>query len=54
VFGHSHIPLHEVASDGFQILNPGSLTLRRRQPAHTMGLARIQQGQISFKHVLLD
>ena len=24
VFGHSHLPLHEQAPDGFQILNPGS------------------------------
>jgi uncharacterized protein len=37
VFGHSHIPLHERASDGFQIFNPGSPTDRRRQPRHTMG-----------------
>ena len=38
VFGHSHMPLHEQADDGFQILNPGSPTDRRRAPAHTMGL----------------
>src|SRR5829696_6285970 len=31
VFGHSHLPLHEDAPDGFQILNPGSPTER---PAH--------------------
>ncbi len=37
VFGHSHIPLHERAPDGFQIFNPGSPTDRRRQPRHTMG-----------------
>ena len=29
VFGHSHLPLHEQASDGFQIFNPGSPTERR-------------------------
>ena len=40
VFGHSHIPLHERAPDGFQIFNPGSPTDRRRQPRHTMGCAR--------------
>jgi uncharacterized protein len=44
VFGHSHMPLHEQAPDGFQILNPGSPTERRRAPAHTMGLIRIQGG----------
>ncbi len=37
VFGHSHIPLHERAPDGFEIFNPGSPTDRRRQPLHTMG-----------------
>ena len=36
VFGHSHIPLHQVADDGFFILNPGSPTDRRRSPHHTM------------------
>ena len=38
IFGHSHLPLHERAPDGFQILNPGSPTERRRAPTHTMGL----------------
>ena len=42
VFGHSHLPLHEQAEDGFQILNPGSPTERRRAPIHTMGLIRIR------------
>jgi putative phosphoesterase len=40
IFGHSHIPLHERASDGFQIFNPGSPTDRRRQPIHTMGVCQ--------------
>jgi uncharacterized protein len=40
IFGHSHIPLHETAPDGFQIFNPGSPTDRRRQPRHTMGVCR--------------
>jgi predicted phosphodiesterase len=44
VFGHSHLPLHEQAPDGFQILNPGSPTERRRAPAHTMGLIRVGRG----------
>jgi putative phosphoesterase len=47
VFGHSHLPLHERAADGFQIFNPGSPTERRRAPAHTMGIARVgQSGQM--------
>lgn len=52
VFGHSHIPLHERVED-FQIFNPGSPTDRRRQPQHTMGLARIAGGRIVFEHVVL-
>jgi putative phosphoesterase len=53
VFGHSHIPLHE-AHDGFQIFNPGSPTDRRRQPRHTMGLARVQGGEVVFELVSLE
>jgi putative phosphoesterase len=53
VFGHSHIPLHE-ERDGFQIFNPGSPTDRRRQPFHTMGLARARAGRVSFEHLAVD
>jgi putative phosphoesterase len=53
VFGHSHIPLHE-EQDGFQIFNPGSPTDRRRQPHHTMGIARVEDGRVSFEIVPLD
>jgi putative phosphoesterase len=53
VFGHSHIPLHESA-DGFQIFNPGSPTDRRRQPKHTMGLARTREGRLNFELVVLE
>jgi putative phosphoesterase len=52
VFGHSHIPLHE-ERDGFQIFNPGSPTDRRRQPRHTMGLARAARGRVTFEHVVV-
>jgi uncharacterized protein len=48
VFGHSHQPLHE-GRDGFQIFNPGSPTERRRAPAHTMGMARLDRGRIVFE-----
>ena len=44
VFGHSHLPLHEEAPDGFQIFNPGSPTERRRAPTHTMGLIHVASG----------
>lgn len=44
IFGHSHMPLHERATDGFQIFNPGSPTERRRAPSKTMGLLRAGAG----------
>jgi len=53
VFGHSHIPLHQEA-DGFAIFNPGSPTERRRSPHHTMGIATVENGQITFELVELD
>jgi putative phosphoesterase len=53
VFGHSHIPLHERNGD-FQIFNPGSPTDRRRQPRHTMGMARADHGDVRFELVELD
>ena len=52
VFGHSHIPLHD-EHEGFQVFNPGSPTERRRQPHHTMGLARVDRGRVRFEHVRL-
>ena len=53
VFGHSHLPLHEQAEDGFQIFNPGSPTERRRAPRHTMGMARVEGGRLQFELVEL-
>jgi putative phosphoesterase len=46
VFGHSHIPLDEVADDGFRIFNPGSPTDRRRMPHGTIGLLDITDGAL--------
>jgi uncharacterized protein len=53
VFGHSHLPLHERADDGFQIFNPGSPTERRRAPDHTMGLAHVEAGTVDFELIPL-
>jgi len=53
VFGHSHIPLHEWAPDGFQIFNPGSPTERRRAPTHTMGIATVAAGRLTFELVVV-
>jgi putative phosphoesterase len=49
VFGHSHLPLHDRAEDGFQIFNPGSPTERRRAPGHTMGLCTAKGATIEFE-----
>jgi hypothetical protein len=54
VFGHSHIPLHERAPDGFQIFNPGSPTDRRRQPHHTMGMCHATPAGLAFELITLD
>jgi putative phosphoesterase len=48
IFGHSHMPLHETADDGFQIFNPGSPTERRRAPSRTMGVANIKGRQVTL------
>jgi uncharacterized protein len=50
VFGHSHLPLHE-GDERFQIFNPGSPTDRRRAPAHTMGVGRVERGAVVFELV---
>jgi uncharacterized protein len=54
VFGHSHLPLHETGEDGFQIFNPGSPTERRRAPAHTMGVATVEEGLLAFELIELS
>ena len=53
VFGHSHIPLHEREAGGFQIFNPGSPTERRRAPHHTMGVACVQRGGLTFELIVV-
>ena len=45
VFGHSHIPLDETG-DGLRILNPGSPTDRRRQPAGTYAVLDLRDGVV--------
>jgi uncharacterized protein len=55
VFGHSHIPLHEVDPvDGFAIFNPGSPTERRRSPRHTMGEGTVRDGRLVLSLIDLD
>jgi putative phosphoesterase len=51
VFGHSHIPLLE--DDGsLLLLNPGSATDRRRQPAFTMARLTLTGGAIAHAEVI--
>lgn len=47
VFGHSHIPWDSVAPGGLRLLNPGSPTDRRRQPACTYLTATASAGALS-------
>lgn len=46
VFGHSHIPWDTLAPGGLRLLNPGSPTDRRREPACTYLTARIADGTL--------
>jgi putative phosphoesterase len=46
VFGHSHIPMDRTEG-GVRIFNPGSPTDRRRQPHGTIGVLRIEDGELA-------
>lgn len=54
IFGHSHIPLLQSDADGFQIINPGSPTERRRAAHHTMAIARAGEDGLAVEIVDLD
>ena len=47
VFGHSHIPWDTITPKGLRLLNPGSPTDRRRQPACTYLTARVLDGRLA-------
>ena len=47
IFGHSHIPWDTTTSTGLRLLNPGSPTDRRRQPACTYMTASVDDGQLT-------
>ena len=47
IFGHSHIPWDTVSPGGLRLLNPGSPTDRRRQPACTYLTASVRAGVLS-------
>ena len=46
VFGHSHIPWDTTTPAGLRLLNPGSPTDRRRQPACTYLTGRVLEGRL--------
>jgi hypothetical protein len=46
VFGHSHIPWDTTTDTGLRLLNPGSPTDRRRQPAATYLTAQVRDGHL--------
>jgi len=52
VYGHSHVPQVERFQHVW-VLNPGSPTDRRRQPAHTMIVLRLQGSRITPELVTL-
>ncbi len=47
VFGHSHIPWDTTTPSGLRLLNPGSPTERRRQPACTYMTAEVAAGRLT-------
>lgn len=53
VFGHSHIPYIE-DMDGLLLLNPGSVTDRRRQPHCAIALLTIEDGQPRAEIIALE
>lgn len=47
IFGHSHVPWDTTTSTGLRLLNPGSPTDRRRQPACTYRTATVRHGDLT-------
>jgi hypothetical protein len=54
IFGHSHDPLDAEGVDGQRLLNPGSATWKRRAPAHTLAVLRLDRGRAGIELVDLD
>ena len=54
VFGHSHIPWDASGEGAQHLFNPGSATLRRRQPHKTMGRITIAAGAFVTELLVVD
>jgi uncharacterized protein len=54
VFGHSHIPWDAPGQGTQHLFNPGSATLRRRQPHKTMGRVTIADGDFATELLVVD
>ncbi len=53
VFGHSHVPYDDLGADGQRLFNPGSPTLRRRQPHHTIGELLLDDGRVAAHRIII-
>jgi putative phosphoesterase len=53
VFGHSHVPVDVTGTNGQRLFNPGSPTLRRRQPHHTIGELVLEGGEITDHRLIV-
>jgi putative phosphoesterase len=53
VFGHSHVPVDQMGAAGQRLFNPGSPTLRRRQPHHTIGELVLEGGEIADHRIIV-
>ena len=51
IFGHSHIPMDATEGD-LRIFNPGSPTDKRRQPYGTVGVLRIEHGELISAEII--
>jgi putative phosphoesterase len=54
VFGHSHIPWDSTTPRGLRLLNPGSPTDRRRQPAFTHMTACVVDGMLADVRLIVS
>jgi putative phosphoesterase len=52
VFGHSHEPQCEEGEGGQLLVNPGSPTERRLQPAHTLAVLDLHDGRVEHAAIV--